>query len=318
MIEFQIPGTPVGRGHKKATDDQIAESYRRLGSCVAVASEFRMCGQSVHERLVRIGIINLVRVFKDEERLKLLDKYKTAADSGRLCELAAEMGRTKQYLCRQARALGLTLNKGRKGISRPYATGEEASARSRDAIAKHGHPKGMAGKKHNTKTKQTISASSSAMWAGMTQDEKDDFIMNRRLAMKSLPKGRVGASWKSGWREIGGVNKYYRSKWEANYARYLQWLKEHGQIKGWLHEPKTFWFDGIKRGCLSYLPDFWVHEKDGKEAYHEVKGWMDDRSKTKIRRMAKYHPEVKLIIIDSKGYAAIKNAVQELVPGWEP
>ena len=125
-------------------------------------------------------------------------------------------------------------------------------------------------------------------------------------------------TWKAGWRDIGGVRKYYRSKWEANYAHYLEWLKAHGEIKEWKHEPKTFWFEGIKRGTNSYLPDFWVLENSGVEAYHEVKGWMDDRSKTKIRRMAKYHPKVKLIVIDAKAYAAIKKSVQSIIQEWEP
>lgn len=128
---------------------------------------------------------------------------------------------------------------------------------------------------------------------------------------------RANASWGAAWREIGGVRKYYRSKWEANYARYLEWLKEKGEIQKWEHEPETFWFEGIKRGCMSYLPDFRVTEKSGTVVFHEVKGWMDDRSKTKIRRMAKYHPNVKLIVVDSKAYAAIKRVMQPIIKEWE-
>jgi len=121
----------------------------------------------------------------------------------------------------------------------------------------------------------------------------------------------------SGWREIGGVNKYYRSLWEANYARYLEWLKYKGRIKNWRHESKTFWFAGIKRGCLSYLPDFEVTENDGKIVYHEVKGHMDGRSKTKINRMRIYHPAVKLIVIDSKCYKSLKKSMMPIIPDWE-
>ena len=118
------------------------------------------------------------------------------------------------------------------------------------------------------------------------------------------------------WHEIGGVKKYYRSKWEANYAYYLEWLKSNGQIQSWKHEPKTFWFDGIKRGVVSYLPDFEVIENDGRVVYHEVKGWMDSRSATKIKRMAKYHPSVGLIVIDKRAYIQIYKKVSGIVPGW--
>jgi len=123
--------------------------------------------------------------------------------------------------------------------------------------------------------------------------------------------------WGAGWRKIGGIKKYYRSKWEANYAYYLEWLKKNGEIESWLHEPDTFWFDGIKRGCVSYLPDFKVTEKGGKVVYHEVKGFMDPKSKTKIKRMAKYHENVKLIIIDAKAYNAIKKTISPFIKEWE-
>lgn len=128
---------------------------------------------------------------------------------------------------------------------------------------------------------------------------------------------RATASWKCGWREIGGVRKYYRSQWEANYARYLEWLKKQGQIIKWEHEPEVFWFEGVKRGCVSYLPDFRVTELNGDVVYHEVKGWMDDKSKTKIKRMAKYHPTVKLIVVDGKAYAALKKTMILIIKEWE-
>lgn len=124
-------------------------------------------------------------------------------------------------------------------------------------------------------------------------------------------------TWKAGWREIGGKKKYFRSRWEANYARYLEYLKKHKEIKEWDHEPETFWFDGIKRGCRSYLPDFRVTLNNGEVEFYEVKGWMDDRSKTKIKRMAKYHPDIKLIVIQEKEYNFIKKAVSPLIPDWE-
>ena len=124
-------------------------------------------------------------------------------------------------------------------------------------------------------------------------------------------------SWKAGWREFGGVRKYYRSRWEANYARYLEWLRTQGQIASWEHEPDTFWFENIKRGVRSYLPDFKVTEIGGSYAYHEVKGWMDSRSKTTIARFRKYYPQHKLIVIDAKAYHSIERIAAGLVSGWE-
>lgn len=128
---------------------------------------------------------------------------------------------------------------------------------------------------------------------------------------------REKCSWKQGWREIGGKRKYFRSLWEANYARYLEFLKQHNEIKEWEHEPDTFWFKNIKRGCRSYLPDFKITNNNGSIEYHEVKGWYDDRSKTKIKRMAKYYPEVKLIVIFGKQYQSIAKQMKNIIKDWE-
>ena len=134
---------------------------------------------------------------------------------------------------------------------------------------------------------------------------------------KSLSTKRLNGSWKAGWRVIGGQKKYYRSRWEANYARYLEYLKNNGHIKEWLHEPETFWFERIKRGCRSYLPDFKVIKLDGTHYWVEVKGWMDDRSKTKIKRFKKYYPKEEFLLIDAKWYRKNSKTISILCPEWE-
>lgn len=126
------------------------------------------------------------------------------------------------------------------------------------------------------------------------------------------PKGNA----RGGKREdLGGL--YMRSTMEANFARYLAWLKAHGIIRDWQHEPEEFWFDGIKRGTRSYLPDFRVTENNGAVVYYETKGYMDPVSRTKLRRMAKYHPEVKIVVVGRAEYAEIRKKVGAMVPGWE-
>lgn len=139
--------------------------------------------------------------------------------------------------------------------------------------------------------------------------------MNTR-AKNGTPFNKHG-SWKAAWTEVGGILFYARSRWEANYARYLQFLKERALVTSWEHEPETFWFEAIKRGCRSYLPDFKVTLPDGTIEYHEVKGWMDARSVTKIKRMAKYHPKITLVVRDAKWYRANRSTLRAIVKGWE-
>lgn len=115
-------------------------------------------------------------------------------------------------------------------------------------------------------------------------------------------------SWKEGIRIIGNTKYNYRSSWEANYARYLEYLRVNGKIKGWQHEPDTFYFKEVKRGLKAYIPDFKVFLNEGGFVYHEVKGHMDSKAKTKLKRFSKYYPQHTLIVIDNKWFSEFKKS----------
>lgn len=118
---------------------------------------------------------------------------------------------------------------------------------------------------------------------------------------------------RQGWREISGRRLYFRSGWEVRIALYVEHLKKTQQIKEWEYEPKTFWFEAIKRGTRSYLPDFKITRPDGSHYWLEVKGYFDSKSLTKIKRFRKYYPEETLIILDEKWFK--KN--RDRLPGEE-
>lgn len=109
---------------------------------------------------------------------------------------------------------------------------------------------------------------------------------------------------------------YFRSAWEANYARVLNLLKQGGEIKSWEYEPKRFYFDGIRRGTNSYLPDFFIEWANGKVEWHEVKGHMTQKSRTALKRMAKYYPDEVIVLIDSAYYKNLKKRLAGLIE-WE-
>ena len=115
-----------------------------------------------------------------------------------------------------------------------------------------------------------------------------------------------------GWATIGGMRHYYRSKWERNYARYLAHLVKLDKIKSFKPEPHCFWFENIRRGVRSYKPDFKVIKNDDEHFWVEVKGHMDSKSMTKIKRMAKYYPEEKLIIVDETWFKKNKTLAQKV------
>jgi hypothetical protein len=110
---------------------------------------------------------------------------------------------------------------------------------------------------------------------------------------------------------------YVRSSWEANYARYLNWLVSIHEIRGWEYEADEFEFVTIKRGTRFYLPDFKIFNNDGSIEYHEVKGYMDKASKTKLGRMARFYPSTKVVLIDKDAYKAIASQVKNFIQNWE-
>lgn len=251
-----------------------------------------------------------------------------AANAGilfNLNALAAEIGRTRAAVALKASRLGLTDNsrKGAEGRKdrRKFKGDEEAlrkfrSERAKALIRENGHPRGFAGECHTSQTREEIGKKAKAAWASKTPEERDAWAEKLAHSHQGAPKVERG-TWKAGWREIGGKRNYYRSRWEANYARYLEWLKQNGEIADWQHEPETFWFEAIKRGVRSYKPDFRVWEVNGQSNLHEVKGWMDARSKTTLKRMAKYYPAETVIVVREKQYNEIARKVGPLIEGWE-
>lgn len=300
---------------RKVPDEVIIESYRRLKNVWSVAREVGLCGQSVHERAVRLGLKLQNPKWTDDEKFFLIEHYKNYLLDGKLQELADKMNRTKQFICRKAKALGLTDISRQKSLVAGFKP-------NRPDYSKKPHPKGMKGKKHSQETLDILSQKSKELQEKINLEDGRRESISKKMVMTKHGKGnlinpRQKQTWKADWREIGGKRKYFRSRWEANYARYLEFLKVQKQILDWDHEVEVFWFEGIKRGCVSYLPDFKVTELDGSFTYHEVKGWMDDRSKTKINRMKIYHPSVILKIIDANWFRQNNRTLTSIIYGWE-
>ena len=130
-------------------------------------------------------------------------------------------------------------------------------------------------------------------------------------------KKPAGAKYIQKWVEISDKRIFARSKWEANQARFLQFMKEQGLITYWTHEPRTWYFDGLKRGTNNYKPDFEITHNTGEFEVHEVKGYMDSKSATKLKRMGIYYPFVKVRVIDSEWFKNNNKKGQAFVKGWE-
>jgi hypothetical protein len=105
-----------------------------------------------------------------------------------------------------------------------------------------------------------------------------------------------------GFRE--DLNLYVRSSWEANYARFLNYIG----VK-WEYEAQTF----SLTSCSTYTPDFRL----GENHFIEVKGWLTAKGKHKLEQFSILYPHVKLEIIDRQAYRELYNKYENIIPNWE-
>jgi hypothetical protein len=143
--------------------------------------------------------------------------------------------------------------------------------------------------------------------------KKDKPKFGKRKKANEIPskdikntKGNAYRHTKSGFRE--DLNLNVRSNWEANVARILKAYSIKFEF-----EPKIFSFP-IKRGTKAYIPDFYLTKT---EEWFEVKGYLDDKSKLKIKRFKKYYPlefEKLTFVISKYSSDAVKFAEELGIP----
>jgi hypothetical protein len=281
---------------QKASDQEIYKAYLNLKNVWKVGKYLGMCGQSIHERLQKMGLNNSINILTCEEKIKIENFYREGFlfGDGKMQALSKELKRTRQFIARYAQSIGLTNFKRTRSLE----YNKRISLQRVGWWSNRIHPKGMLGKKHS----QEFCKKQSFRFKSWHVSLSDEFKakMYKKAVITARERGnydRKHGSWKQEWKTIGGKKKFFRSRWEVNYAKYLEFLKVQGKISDWLHEPETFWFNDILRGARSYLPDFKIINLDGTHSWVEVKGWMDDRSKTKLKRFKKYYPEEKIEVV---------------------
>ncbi|UOF90815.1 hypothetical protein LSG31_00585 [Fodinisporobacter ferrooxydans] len=274
---------------------------------------------SVRSKCHKLGFINLVRWTKAEDG-KLRSLYESL--NGKpidLNKIAKAMKRSKNSIACRAWELGLCEQ------SRPHSqeTIELLKDIRKEWFETHEHPRGFKGHTHGLKARENISESSKRMWNNpehIVNSEEFRQEISDRASKSAVKRARerpesIRSRAHSGFRDDIGM--YVRSRWEANVARYLNFLKDQKKIYKWEYEPDTFWFEKIKRGTRSYTPDFKIWDTEDSDSYYwEVKGYMDQKSRTKLDRMKKYFPNVRIELICKKEYKEICK-FSGLIIGWE-
>ena len=313
----------------KWTDNEIKlleEAYKKRdgnknsGLIKELSEKLNRTEGSIRNKAYELKITKRDKYYTEEE----IDFLKKNYNNYSMNDLSEMLGRKESNIFKKMKQLNLKKTTRKHNIINPKKvhifTDEEKynmSKKQKERIQIYGHPKGFLGHKHTDESKEKISKNSKSYW------EEIDFskLEKRRLKQRetkiknntlnpmknqSNPYSRT----KSGKRKDLD-NIFFRSSWEANIARYYNYIG----VK-WEYEPKTFIFETIKRGCVSYTPDFYLVDED---KWIEVKGWMDDKSKTKLKRFKKYYPEEykKLQLITSKEYNEIKKKMSKFIKNWE-
>lgn len=260
------------------------------------------------------------RPVTDYEREIIRAYYEhTPAQAFELADLAADLGRHKGTICAVAARMGLTR------AVRPRSAREivRMSLSAKAQAASGRHARGFSDKRHSADTRALIGGRSREAWerdrtakAGLRSAERLGRLSD---AAASMQAARAPADnrrhWRSGRRSDLG-SAFFRSAWEANFARYLDALKFAGEIDAWKYEPERFVFPRNSGGVRSYLPDF--HITAGGDAFFvEVKGWFCARSRRAARLMERHHPDVDLRFLDAVAYRLLEAEVATTIRGWE-
>lgn len=109
---------------------------------------------------------------------------------------------------------------------------------------------------------------------------------------------------KGQWVEVNGEETYMRSSWEVLAKNYLDKY-------GYRYKYEEVRFD---LGRYTYTPDFFIYdENDNLEAIIEVKGWLKDKSATKMLTFLELYPYIDYYVWDEVVIKEIKKEIKEEV-----
>jgi len=118
------------------------------------------------------------------------------------------------------------------------------------------------------------------------------------------PTSPRAARGKAGIRKDISKIIYFYSRWEANFARLLNYL----DIK-WRYQPKTF--DLITQ---NYTPDFYLPKYN---TYVEIKNFLWKYSKIRDEKFRELYPKINLVLLLSEDYLKLQGEYSSLIKNWE-
>lgn len=114
---------------------------------------------------------------------------------------------------------------------------------------------------------------------------------------------------KTGLRKIGDKEIWFRSSWEANFARILNY-----RGLNFIFEPKWYKIptsEGYED--THYVPDFFVESEN---KFYEIKGYTQEDDLYKMRKFVEIY-KAELILIDPEEYKKLEKEFKDKIVDWE-
>jgi hypothetical protein len=125
--------------------------------------------------------------------------------------------------------------------------------------------------------------------------------MLKLLSARAQKQNHRFSKCKGGYRE--DLKNYFRSSWEANFARILNF-----DNISWEYEKTTF----ILSDSLTYTPDFQIGN-----IFFELKGWETDKFKYKFNLFKTLYPDVIVVMIYRDKYKTLEKLYKRSIENWE-
>ena len=188
---------------------------------------------------------------------------------------------------------------GNKGKSKSL----ETRAKIREALIGRSYP----GRQRGITMTEILCQNPDRQKLFMSEPWKHAQYCSNKCAMKVIG-GRAtsprAARGKAGTRQDIDSHTYFYSRWEANFARVMNFLNI-----AWIHQPKSFQLRSQK-----YTPDFYLPATD---TYIEIKNFLSDYARNRDMQFRLLYPHVTLILILKEDYLALQKKYASNILGWE-
>jgi len=207
------------------------------------------------------------------------------------------------------------MSEGKKGTKNPnYGKHPSEETRKKLSNALRGKPSRNKGKKHSEEAKRKMSLSLKKLKGeNLGRFPKGNVPWNLGISFNRGNKNFRFGKPSSYYEGHGRVrrkdlnNQYFRSRWEANFARILNYWKVP-----WEYEKTRF-----DLGDCTYCPDFKVFDPEAGNYFVEIMGFFDETHKRKFKLFTEKYPQERLQIIHKEEYNDLKKEFSNKIENWE-